>query len=97
MSKMWVKLAVVILVIGASFTLLSGQVGQVYAAGHWGHGGGYRGGWRYYGGGGYWFTPVYPVYPGYTYPAYSCPPGYVYNPNIYNPNMYPPYCQPITS
>ncbi|MGA3297826.1 MAG: hypothetical protein ABSD41_10285 [Candidatus Bathyarchaeia archaeon] len=79
-DSLWVKIAVVILVLAAGFTLVSGQVGQAYAAGHWGHGGGYHGGGGYRGGwwyGGY-FAPGYPVNP--------CPAGFLWNPYVY------PYC-----
>ena len=80
------KMGIGILMLMIGLAMVSGQAGQVYAAGHWGHGwgnhGGYHGG-RYYGGGGYWFAPGYPVYP---YPVYACPPGYVWNPYVY------PYC-----
>lgn len=93
----WAKVTVAVLVLVVGFTLVSGQVGQAYAApshggNHGGYHGGYNGGWyhggRYYGGWNWgWFVPVYPVY--------QCPPGYYYNPYVYNPNMYPPYCQRI--
>ncbi|HMK82408.1 MAG TPA: hypothetical protein VK503_01695 [Candidatus Bathyarchaeia archaeon] len=79
-DSLWVKVAVVILVLAAGFTLVSGQFDQAYAAGHWS--GGYHGGWNrgwWYRGGWYgWYAPGYPVYP--------CPVGFVWNPYVY------PYC-----
>jgi len=98
----WAKVIVLTLALTLGLTLVSGQLGQAYAApshtggswshtgdpGHW-HSGGYTGG-NYYGGwyNGGWFWPAYPYY--------QCPPGYAYNPNVYNPSVYPPYCQLIT-
>jgi hypothetical protein len=81
--SLYSRIAIGILVLVVGLTIVSGQAGQVYAVGHWGHGGGYHGG--YHGGGyyGYWFTPAYPVYP---YPVYACPPGFLWNPYVY------PYC-----
>ena len=57
--SLWSKVAIGILVLAVGFTLVSGQVGQAYAAGHsWEHAGGYHGG-RYHGGWyyGWYFAP----------------------------------------
>lgn len=69
---MWAKVAVLVLVLAVGFTLVSGQVGQAYAAGH---SGGHHGGGHYSGGYSYSYS-YYPYYYSYPYCSYSY--GYYY-------------------
>lgn len=97
-GSLWVKVAVVILVLVVGFTVASGEVDQAYAAtNHTGHSGSYtgnpshghtgghsHGGGSHYGGG--YYSGYYPYY------SYAYYPDYYYCPNNYGTYYHGTYC-----